>query len=123
MPPSVAIIESHEDRIQRLESDIPELTAQVTTVAGKVETVCDQQQELGKKMDSLSVMMGAHAKSSAENFEKVLGRVDVLEKSKLQLEGVKKFMSWALKPALLIGGAILAQFGQVIFVFLQHLGH
>jgi hypothetical protein len=107
MPPSTAarsqdqILEFHEERIQRLESDaIPKLTAQVATVAV-------QQTQLGEKMDGLLATMQVHAQSSGEKLDKIGVRVGVLEETNKKLDWAKNILKKAWIPIGLAGAGLI----------------
>lgn len=106
------VVDSHEDRLQRLEAEYPDLKSQlaqcVTEIVHVKEGIESTRDTLGKKLDALTNVIDANTKA-------VEHRLDALEETKRKVESLKGILSKLLIPILIVGSALLGKFGESLF--------
>lgn len=129
-PIPVDLLDSHDERILRLESDNTNLREDVAGVRSDVKHVQQTMNSVDRKIDTLQATMEKHATDTAERFTKVLDRVESLEENKkkadddtaLKLKArterktdIKKIAGWAAAG---IGGVGLGKLGTMLAALL-----
>lgn len=102
------IVEFHEDRILRMESELPDLVRDVATVAV-------QQRGLGEKMEELKTVMIDHATASANGFAMIGSRVKVLETEKVQSDWTKALAKRLATPLAIVATVLVTQYAEALY--------
>lgn len=113
-------LESHEDRIQRLEDTSTATREDIVKARADIGHLVGQVSGLEDKIDTLKDAMETHANESKENFGRVLGRVTVIEADKADAEAALKRVKSVLFPVFVaVLTAIATKYGQAIFDWLN----
>ncbi len=124
------VMESHEDRLQRLEADFPTIAANVATLSTQMTyvqaSVVSSKNELAHKLDKLQETIESHATESAQRMGGVADRVVGLEKkndetaaglvlSKTNSEKRWKLIKQMSIPIAIAGTAIITKAAEAIY--------
>lgn len=118
------VTEMHEDRIQRIEEQLPELTVQVAQCVTDLGHVKKSLDGIDQKVDAIHGALNVHSKTTDERMSTMSDRIEDLEATEAKCVGrmdafvgmIKKVML----PTIAAGtGAIAASYGKAIFDWLK----
>jgi len=132
------VIESHEQRVQRLESTYPELSNQVSEVAVQVEhaqsAIGEMKTMVEEKFDLLHQTLLEHSRTSSQNMAAIGERLGVIESAKknsdeavvreaIKKKTVERIAKKGLFPLLIAGTAIVTKIGEAFYAWVLGLLH
>lgn len=124
MPPAVSniLVQAHEDRIQRLEDQIPQLSAAVSEVSTKVDGMAGT-------LASIEQMVSSAATERRTQSSALMARIDTLETAKKvdairasERAGIIRSVKKAAVPLSIALTATITKFGESIWAWLTR-GH
>jgi hypothetical protein len=110
MAPSPNVQTDHDQRLRAVEVESVKLAASIEAV--RVGYVV-----MDEKLDDLKACVTDLKTVLVSNHEKLEVRLGALEKTKDKLDTLKGAAKWALGPVLVVGGAVLAKFGDHLFAW------
>lgn len=132
------VIESHEQRMQRLESTYPELSSQVAEVSVQVEhaqsAISEMKSLVEEKFDLLHQTLLEHSRTSSQNMAAIGERLGVIEIAKktseeavvreaIKKKAVERIAKKGLFPLLIAGTAIVTKIGEAFYSWILGLLH
>lgn len=120
------LVEGHEDRIQRIEDNYPQLASAMAATAVRLDNLDTRVGGVDKKMDDILDAIQRHANDSQK---RMLDLSQDLLKHEKKIEPLKAFLDkrahrWSLLKKSLIplllasAGAVAAKFGEQIYAWL-----
>lgn len=118
------VTEVHEERIQRIEEQLPELAVQVTQCVTDLGYVKKSLDGIDQKMDAIHGALGVHSKTADERMNSMTDRIKELEatdaKCVSRMESLMGLVKKLLLPTIAAGtGAFAAKYGVAAFDFFR----